>query len=212
MGSSSTPDRTSPRCTWEALDRIDYRTRRGAACRVEALLRRADSCGGYNGNVSIWSFDRWVNNNNIPASFEYGKGWWDYIELVRRFAYYLEAKEVHVVGHYHIDTPPPCERLPMPAVALETADVTFALRHDFGAFSIRRDLREWVVTVKRRSRYTGPLFGLIDETEDLRDAGVDGLSPDYLFGPYREDPARFTALLRDEWDVAALMRILAHEP
>jgi hypothetical protein len=57
----------------------------------------------------------------------------------------------------------------------------------------------------------GPLFGLIRETEDLRNVGLDGLSPDYLFGPYREDPAQFTALVRDEWDVAALMRIMAHE-
>jgi hypothetical protein len=27
-------------------------------------------------------FDRWVGENNIPDSFEYGKGWWDYVELV----------------------------------------------------------------------------------------------------------------------------------
>jgi hypothetical protein len=100
----------------------------------------------------------------------------------------------------------------MPAVAIDAEGVTFTLRHDFGVFSIRRDLREWVVSVRRRSPYNGPLFGLIGETEDLRNAGLDGLNPDYVFGPYRENPARFTALLRDEWDVAALMRILMHEP
>jgi hypothetical protein len=162
--------------------------------------------------VKIFRFDRWVNDNNIPTSFEYGKGWWDYVELVRRFAHYVDANEVRVVGHYHVDTPPPCERLPMPAVAIDAEGVTFTLRHDFGVFSIRRDLREWVVSVQRRSPYKGPLFGLIGETEDLRNAGLDGLNPDYVFGPYRENPARFTALLRDEWDVAALMRILMHEP
>jgi hypothetical protein len=68
-------------------------------------------------------------------------------------------------------------------------------------------LREWAVSVRRRSRYAGPLVGLIDETDDLRGAGLDELA----FGPYREDPACFTCLLSDEWDVATLMRILAHE-
>lgn len=162
--------------------------------------------------MKTWSFDRWVNDNNVSTSFEYGKGWWDYVELIRRFAHYLDAVEVRVVGHYHIDTPPPCERLPMPAVAIDVAGVTFALRHDFGARSLRHDLREWAVSVERRSPYCGPLFGLIRETEDLRDAGLDGLAPNYVFGSYREDPAQFTTLLRDEWDVAAAMRILAHEP
>ena len=166
----------------------------------------------YDRGVKIWSFDRWVNDNNIPTSFEYGKGWWDYVELVRRFASYLEADDVRVVGHYHVDTPPPSEQLPMPALAIDTTGVTFALRYDFGSFSLRHDLREWAVSVKRRSPYHGPWFGLIRETEDLRNAGLDGLSPDHVFGPYRENSARFTALLRNEWDVAALMRILAHEP
>ena len=55
------------------------------------------------------------------------------------------------------------------------------------------------------------VIGLIDETEDLRRIGVEGLAPDFLFGSYRQDPARFSCLVRDEWDVATLMRILAHE-
>ena len=167
---------------------------------------------GYDRGVKIWSFDRWVNDNNIPTSFEFRKGWWDYIELVRRFADHVEADDVRVVGHYHVDTPPPCERLPMPAVAIEAKDIVFALRYDFGDFSIHHDLREWVVSVERRSPYTGPLFGLIRETEALQNMALQGLSPDFVFGSYRENPARFTALVRDEWDVAALLRILAHEP
>ena len=69
----------------------------------------------------------------------------------------------------------------------------------------------WVVSVQRRSPYLGSLFGLFDEAQDLRLIGVDGLVPDFLFGSYRQDPARFSCLLRDEWDVATLMRIMAHE-
>jgi hypothetical protein len=28
---------------------------------------------------------------------------------------------------------------------------------------------------------SGRLFGLVDENDDLRDAGLDGLAPDFLF-------------------------------
>jgi hypothetical protein len=163
-------------------------------------------------SYKVSEFDRWVSDNNISQSFEYGKGWWDYIELVRRFAWRLDTDDVRVVGHYVVDTPPPCERLPMPAVALATPGVTFALRLDFGSWSLKhREISEWAVSVVRRSPYVGPLFGLIDEAEDLRVPGVEGLAPDFLFGSYRQDPARFSCLVRDEWDVATLMRILAHE-
>jgi len=163
-------------------------------------------------SYKVSEFDRWVSDNNIPESFEYGKGWWDYIELVRRFAWRLDTDDVRVVGHYVVDTPPPCERLPMPAVAITTPGVTFALRFDFGSWSLKhREISEWAVSVVRRSPYVGPWFGLIDEAEDLRVPGVEGLAPDFLFGSYRQDPARFSCLVRDEWDVATLMRIIAHE-
>jgi hypothetical protein len=146
-----------------------------------------------------------------PESFEYSKGWWDYIELVRRLAVRLATDDVRVVGSYIVDTPPPCERLPMPTVAITTPGVTFALRYDFGSWSLKhREISEWVVSVDRRSRYGGPLFGLIDEAEDLRVHQVGGLTPDHLFGPYLQNQARFSSLVRDEWDVAALMRIMAY--
>lgn len=163
-------------------------------------------------HVETSQFDRWVNDNNIPETFEYGKSWWDYIELVRRFAFRLNTEDVRVVGQYVVDTPPPCERLPMPAVAIATPSVTFALRYDFGSWSLKpREISEWVISVQRRSPYLGPLFGLFDATEDLRLVGVDGLAPDFLFGSYRQDQARFSCMLCDEWDVAMLMRILSHE-
>jgi hypothetical protein len=161
--------------------------------------------------LGMRAFDRWVNDNNIPETYEYGKGWWDYIELVRRFAERVEANDVRVIGHYVIDTPPPCERLPMPAVSIAGDGFELGLRFDFGRFSLRHDMREWAVSIRRHTPYTGPLFGLFQEDEDLRQAGLDGLLPDHVFGPYRENPARFTVLLRDEWDVAMLVRIVTHE-
>ena len=67
------------------------------------------------------------------------------------------------------------------------------------------------MSVDRRSPYRGPLFGLFDENLDLRSFGADGLVPDFLFGAYRENQSRFSCLLRDEWDVATLLRLMAHE-
>jgi hypothetical protein len=103
--------------------------------------------------VVVSRFDQWVGDNNIPPSFEYGKGWWDYVELVRRFAVQLDTEDVFVIGHYVVETPPPCERLPMPAVAISKPGVTFALRFDFGSLSLRLGSREWAVSVRRRSQY-----------------------------------------------------------
>jgi len=47
----------------------------------------------------VTEFDRWVGQNNVPARFEYGKGWWDYVEMVRRFASKFDIEDVRVVGH-----------------------------------------------------------------------------------------------------------------
>ena len=41
--------------------------------------------------------DRWVNDNP-DEQLQYGKGWWDYIELIRRLMYNFGAEEAHVVG------------------------------------------------------------------------------------------------------------------
>jgi hypothetical protein len=37
--------------------------------------------------------DRWVNDNNPDEQLQYSKGWWDYIELIRRLMYKLERNE-----------------------------------------------------------------------------------------------------------------------
>ena len=56
----------------------------------------------------------------------------------------------------------------MPAVALVGDGVTVALKWDFGAAC--RWPREWTVSVRRRSPYLGPTFGLFDPGLDLRGA------------------------------------------
>ena len=97
----------------------------------------------------------------------------------------------------------------MPAVALVRSDVMVALKFDFGA--TRRWPFEWTVSVRRRSPYLGPTFGLFDPALDLRSEPMEGLVPDFLFGPYRENAAEFTCELEDEWDVATLLRMVFHE-
>jgi hypothetical protein len=172
----------------------------------EARFRRAAGTE----SIVVSDFDRWVGANSIPDTFEYSKGWWDYVEVVRRLASHFDTNDVRVIGHYVVETPPPCERLPMPAVAIVTPTVTFALRCDFGSWSLKhRDICEWVLSVRRRTPYRGPLFGLVEETQDLRALQVDGLTPEYLFGSYRHDQGRFSCLVRNEWDLVTLIRILA---
>ena len=120
--------------------------------------------------VVVSEFDVWVGENNIPDHFEYGKGWWDYVELIRTFAVRLDSKDVRVVGHYIVETMPPVELLPMPAIAIVTPGATFAFRRDFGTWSIKQPVAfsEWVVSVVLAAPYRGPTFGLFDETRDLR--------------------------------------------
>jgi hypothetical protein len=57
--------------------------------------------------------------------------------------------------------------------------------------------------------YRGPTFGLFDETRDLRPERLDGLFPSCLFGPYRRDRAKFSCVVKDQWDVVTLLRILS---
>ncbi len=54
----------------------------------------------------VTSFDRWVGQNNISTTFEYAKGWWDYVEIVQRFGRKFDVADVTVIGHYTMRTPP----------------------------------------------------------------------------------------------------------
>jgi hypothetical protein len=133
----------------------------------------------------------------------------DYLALLRKFSAKLDLAEVRVVGHYSIDMPAPAEKLPMPAVLLAGQRVMVALKWDFGGAS--RRAREWTLSIRRPSPYRGPTFGLFDSTLDLRAARVDGLMPDWIFGPYGENQAEFSCEVEDEWDVMTLLSLVSHE-
>jgi hypothetical protein len=157
----------------------------------------------------VTDFDRWVGEHNIPPHFEYGKGWWDYVELVRRFASKFDVEDVRVVGHYIVETPPPEEMLPMPAVAMTRRGIMAALKYDFGGLA--RWPKEWTISVRRPAPYRGPTFGLFDPNVDLRQLRVDGLAPALVFASYRENQAEFTCEVEDEWDAAMLLRLVFSE-
>ncbi|HKY35750.1 MAG TPA: hypothetical protein VJN18_07425 [Polyangiaceae bacterium] len=150
-----------------------------------------------------------MTNNTISECFRFGKGWWDYVELLRRLGEKLDATEVRVVGHYLVETPPPEESLPMPVVALERPGALVALKWDFGAAC--RWPREWTMSIRRRSPYRGPIVGLFDPSFDLRRVTASGLPPSLVFGPYRDNQAEFSCEVSDEWDVAMLLRLVFHE-
>ena len=160
--------------------------------------------------MNMTEFDRWVGGNNVSADLEYKKAWWDYVELIRRLANKFDVREARVVGHYVVRTPPPEEQLPMPAVALETGGALVALKWDFGATS--RWPREWTASVRRRSPYMGPIFGLFDPAFELIEEHAEGLAPEFVFPSYRESPAKFSCELEDEWDIATLLRFAFYEP
>ena len=151
------------------------------------------------------SFDQWVNDNNPPIHMEYGKGWWDYIETLRRVIDKFEVDEAKVIATYTMKTPPPQEELLMPVVKLNIRGVELVVKYDFGAFP-----ETWTVSVRNASAETGATLDLFDERMDLRLKRVDGFQAGWVFPPFAESPTRFSCELVDEWDLAALVRLVTH--
>jgi len=97
--------------------------------------------------------DRWVNDNDPDEQLQYGKGWWDYIELIRRLMYKFGAEEAHVVATYPMRTPLPEEDLLMPVVQFEVGSTEFIVKYDFGVYPER-----WMVSVKNAISVVRPIL------------------------------------------------------
>lgn len=73
-------------------------------------------------------FNKWVSENNPAPSANYSKGFWDYIENMRRLSHLLssampgskDVANLSVVGTISYQTPPPTETIRIPVVKLET--------------------------------------------------------------------------------------------
>lgn len=163
----------------------------------------------YSEGHHVSEFDKWVSDNNPPIQLQYGKGFWDYVETVRRLAAKFEATDERAIGTYIVHTPPPEEELLMPAVAFQVGEVAFGLKYDFGSGT--HWPFEWTATVKRPSPYRGPLFHLLDNDTVLSSTPIAGFGTEWTLPPYRTSQAAFTCMLTDEWDVAMLIRMMSHE-
>ena len=150
------------------------------------------------------NLDQWVNDNNPPAHLEYGKGWWNYIEILRRVAWKFNVDHIDVVGIYVVNTPPPEEELEMPVVRLRTATVELIVKYDFGAFP-----DEWTVSARTSQTHLRSTFGLFDPHRRLDT--VAGFGPSWMYPPYAKSPGRFSCQLEDEWDLVMFMGLVVCE-
>ena len=145
--------------------------------------------------------DHWVNDNNPPAHLQYGKGWWDYVETLRRLVDKFEIAHADVVAMYSMRTPPPEEELCMPVVRLRTATAELLVKYDFGTYP-----DAWTVSASVPKHPIGSTFGLFDP--DQRFGKVPGFESAWIYPPYSESPNHFSCELRDEWDLAAFVRLV----
>jgi hypothetical protein len=105
-------------------------------------------------------FDHWVSDNNPPVSLQYGKGWWDYIEMLRRLASKFKIEQVEVVGTYTLRTPPPEEKLRMPIVKLASETIEIIVKYDFSTFP-----ETWTASVKAAKAKPQPTLRVFDPAD-----------------------------------------------
>lgn len=96
-------------------------------------------------------FNQWVSNNNPSPESNYQKGFWDWVESVRRLSSLLRfgplgkhEAELSVVGTITYQTPPPSEQITLPVVALKTD--TF-IAHMAWWFSVEPFLPSYLVAI-----------------------------------------------------------------
>lgn len=148
---------------------------------------------------------QWVNDHNPSSTLSYGKGWWDYVTFLYQLNQLYGENKTTVVSTYDMRTPPPQEILLMPVARLETGRAAFIMKTTFDGFN-----PAWTVSVIRDSAEQIPLFGLIDEHEDLLAESIDGFPPKWVFPCYARSPARFTCRIEDDWQLYSFIWVVAH--
>jgi hypothetical protein len=148
---------------------------------------------------------QWVNDHNPSPKLSYGKGWWDYVTFLYHLDELYGENKTAVVSTYEMRTPPPEETLLMPVVRLETDRAAFIMKMQFS-------LPEpaWTVSVIREQSERLPLYGLIDEQEELSPAAIDGFAAAWVFPSYAKSPARFTARVDDDWNLYSFIWVITH--
>jgi hypothetical protein len=151
-------------------------------------------------------FDRWVAENNPASHLSYGKGWWDYIELVRRLTHKFELERVEVISTYLMQTPPPYEELLMPVVSLWRRGLRVILAWDFGPL-----YGGWCVNMDRGRPIDLPATFLPAMRPEPGWGRLQTKLPAWLYSPYQPNCNKFSCALDDELDLACLLRLLITE-
>lgn len=149
------------------------------------------------------SFNQWVSENNPDDSLSYKKGWWDYIETLRRLESHYNFPILGVISTFEMGTPPPEEILTMPVVQFGDARGRITVKEDFGNL-----WNCWTVSVDLPGSPTQDMHSLFDIEQDLRGSKIDGFDVNNIFGSYVDNNSQFTCVVDKEWDVASLFRIL----
>lgn len=154
------------------------------------------------------AFNQWVNDHNPDENLSYRKGWWDYIEIIRRLAskFDIEDRDIQVVATYRMKTLPPSEELLMPVLRLNTPKIQFTIKYDFGVYP-----EAWTVSVKSDIGPATVTLGLFDPDRDLRTKAIAGFEQEWIHGPYSENRRQFICDVQDEWDLACLFRLVFAE-
>jgi hypothetical protein len=148
-------------------------------------------------------FDRWVAANNPHPKLSYGKGWWDFVEIIRRLTEKLEITDVSTASTFVLRTPPPQEELVSPIVKLVAPKFKAYLKHDFGELWAC-----WTVSIERSDSSHSSLLGTFLSDKPLTERSQEGFEDDWLFPPFGPQSTSFTSRLDDELDVYAVLHLL----
>ncbi len=149
----------------------------------------------------VTHFDIWVAEHNPDHKLSYGKGWWDFVEIIRRLAYKLEIADVSSASTFVLRTPPPREELLSPVACLRSERGTFYVKEDFGLM-----VDSWTLSVQTCvDADLRPFLG----TQLLDDRALEGFLPGWTFPPYESSIQPFTVRLADELDLYAILRLVS---
>lgn len=145
------------------------------------------------------AFDDWVGAHHPAKRAEYAGGFWNYVELVREWAWKFGAREVTVVGVNRVRTPPPEEIMRLPITQLVFPSATVVLRHDFAGWPAQWSAGLWL---KRPLAHGVPGF-----FDPRLAAAKESKIPGLALPPRTRSPRAFSCRLCDAWDVATLLRM-----
>lgn len=109
-------------------------------------------------DIESIDFNQWVHENNPSPESKYSKGFWDWVENVRRLSSMLKSKPwrklpsdakdavISVVGSIRYETPPPTETITMPVVCIENDNFRAYVAY---WFSVAPFLPSYLIAVDR---------------------------------------------------------------